>query len=124
MYLQKVRYYERLCFIKSISTEAALAFIPFFILQPLLENAIKYSVEQTDEQVTIELKGNVIEQKLRIQIINSHTTPLPIQHQGMGIGMKNIASRLEQYYKQEAILQMTTEAQHTIVTLSIPLYAK
>lgn len=124
MDLQKVRYDERLCFIKSISTEASSAFIPFFILQPLLENAIKYSVEQTDEQVTIELKGNVIEQKLRIQIINSHTTPLPIQHQGMGIGMKNIASRLEQYYKQEAFLQMTTEAQHTIVTLSIPLYAK
>lgn len=55
IHIQKVRYGDRLNFNIHIDTDISKIKLPFFTLQPLVENAIKYGIEPKEEGGTISL---------------------------------------------------------------------
>jgi sensor histidine kinase YesM len=88
-------------------------------MQPLFENAIKYGVYETTDQVTIkitcECEGNV----LKIRIVNDYE-PSSAKHKGEGIGLRNIRKRLEIIYKKPDLIKITDDKTSFEVQLIIP----
>lgn len=99
--IEKMRFEERLrpCF--TIDADAARARLPSLLLQPLVENAIKYAVTPQEEGADISVEARVAVD--RVQITVSDTGPGLIEGAtrptySTGVGLANIRERLAQAY--------------------------
>lgn len=109
--IQQIRFKERLVYFCALPEEAKLAKVPFFVLQPLIENAVKYGVEQTDDKVYIEVVITIQAGQLHIQIQNSGRRNSQIENKGLGIGLSNVKARLQQYYGAASSLEIQFEGE-------------
>lgn len=128
--IQKIRFKERLDF--QICTPPSLASIqiPKLCIQPLVENAIKYSMECSDETCVIRVNITEEAEYYRIQVSNSgssfeenlltHLQQKTTQPQGSGVGLLNINSRLQLLYGEQYGLHIHNEDGMAIVILRIP----
>ena len=126
--LENIKLYlsiEKVRFGKKLNTEFVIdghcleAEIPNMILQPLFENAIKYGVYETTDQVTIKTscvcEGNL----LRISIVNDYDADT-IKRKGEGIGLRNIRQRMAIIYNQPDLIKITDHKTSFEVQLIIP----
>ncbi len=117
--IEKVRFGKKLNAEFEIDSHCLEAEIPNMILQPLFENAIKYGVYETTEQVTIkttcECDGNV----LKITIVNDYDAS-SVKRKGEGIGLRNIRKRMEIIYNQPDLMKITNHITSFEVQLIIP----
>jgi len=82
---------------KEIGPECEEALVPNMILQPLLENAIKHGVYESQEPVVIHLNCRKENNFLRIRISNNFDSEI-ISKKGKGIGLRNVQERLHLIY--------------------------
>ncbi len=99
--IEKMRFEERLRTSFEVDPQVADALVPSLLLQPLVENAIKYAVTPKEEGADISVTARLVDQKL--QIIVSDTGPgLRLGQQdhtlSTGVGMANTRERLMQGY--------------------------
>jgi signal transduction histidine kinase len=120
--IERMRFEERLRTVFSIDPAAADAVIPSFLLQPLVENAIKYAVSPQEEGARISLSAQLVGQRLRLTV--SDTGPglrakapratLPAAMAGAGntvstgVGLANIRDRLAQAYGDDHLFDIHT----------------
>ncbi len=117
--IEKVRFGNKLNTEFEISEHCGNLRIPNMILQPLYENAIKYGVYETTEQVTIKTTTSCDESHLHISIINDYDSNA-VHRKGEGIGLRNIRQRLAIIYKNPDLLQTKDHKTYFEVNLSIP----
>ncbi|MDP2112901.1 MAG: histidine kinase, partial [Bacteroidota bacterium] len=117
--IEKVRFGKKLNAEFEIDSHCLEAEIPNMILQPLFENAIKYGVYETTEQVTINTscvcEGNL----LKIRIVNDYDADT-IKRKGEGIGLRNIRQRMQIIYNQPDLIKITDHKTKFEVQLIIP----
>ena len=99
--IEKMRFDERLRPHFEIDPRAARARLPSLLLQPLVENAIKYAVTPQEEGADITVAARLTGD--RVQIAVSDTGPGLIERQqrptlSTGVGLANIRERLAQAY--------------------------
>ena len=99
--LEKMRFEHRLRASFSVDPRVALARLPSMLLQPLVENAIKYAVTPQEEGADIEVLAQLIGE--RVQIVVSDTGPGLSETKtqpslSTGVGLANIRDRLGQAY--------------------------
>lgn len=114
--IQKMRYQRRLNYYFDIPEELLDCEIPKLTLQPLLENAVRYGLEEISEicfisvcaqdrgeTITIEVKnnGSSFEENLLDKLLSQEVMP-----HGMGIGIINIHKRLQLTYGPEYGLKL------------------
>lgn len=117
--IEKIRFGKKLNAEFDISAHCLEAEIPNMILQPLFENAIKYGVYETTEQVTIKstcvCDGNI----LKITIVNDYDAST-LKNKGEGIGLQNIRKRLEIIYNQPDLMKIRDQKTSFEIQLTIP----
>jgi LytS/YehU family sensor histidine kinase len=117
--IEKVRFGKKLNAEFEIDEHCLQAEIPNMILQPLFENAIKYGVYETTEQVTIkttcQCDGNV----LKITIVNDYDAS-SMKRKGEGIGLRNIRKRMQIIYNQPDLIKITDLKTSFEVQIIIP----
>ncbi|MEL6536971.1 MAG: histidine kinase [Bacteroidota bacterium] len=96
--------------------------VPNMILQPLVENAIKYGVYEALEQSTITISTELIERMLTVTITNG-CEEKPNRPPGKGIGLQNVRRRLQYLYERPDLLETQQEGSQFTVTLHIPQFA-
>ena len=94
--IEKVRFGEKLQVETQLNDECKQAKIPNFILQPLLENAIKFGVQESLETRPITVSCNKVNNFVRIEIKNHFDSITGSK--GEGIGINNIKERLKILY--------------------------
>ena len=99
--IEKMRFGERLRPEFAIDPRAQNARLPSMLLQPLVENAIKYAVTPLEEGAEIHVVAQLIGD--RVQIVVSDTGPglsgtKPHASLSTGVGLANIRDRLAQAY--------------------------
>ncbi|MGB5078247.1 MAG: histidine kinase [Sphingorhabdus sp.] len=102
--IEKMRFEERLRTIFDIDPAAAEALVPSLLLQPLVENAIKYAVTPKEEGADISISAHLVGQKLRIIVSDTGPGLQPGQQDrslSTGVGMANTRERLSQAYGNE-----------------------
>jgi two-component system, LytTR family, sensor kinase len=102
--IEKMRFEERLRTEFSIDDDVKDALIPSLLLQPLVENAIKYAVTPQEEGADISIIAQRAGDRLRIIVSDSGpglqaTAPNP--KLSTGVGMANTRERLIQAYGEE-----------------------
>jgi two-component system, LytTR family, sensor kinase len=117
--IEKVRFGKKLNAEFEIDAHCMEAEIPNMILQPIFENAIKYGVYETTDQVTIKTICNCEGNFLKITIVNDYDAST-IKRRGEGIGLRNIRKRMEIIYNSPDLMKVTDHKTSFEVQLIIP----
>ena len=113
--IERMRFEERLRTEFLVDPEAGDALLPSLLLQPLVENAIKYAVSPQEEGARITLSAQLVGQRLRITVSDTgpglQSNELRPTYPGVvtgageqtstGVGLSNIRDRLGQAYGDE-----------------------
>jgi LytS/YehU family sensor histidine kinase len=94
--------------------------LPPMLLQPLVENAIKFGLYDTTGQVTISLHSKATENHLEISIRNPYDPQTAPKRQGTGFGLYGVQRRLYLLFARHDLLQTHSENQIFTSTLLIP----
>lgn len=134
--IERMRFEERLRTRFEIEPAAGRALLPAMLLQPLVENAIKYAVTPQEEGARITVSARVIGNRLRVAVADTGPgaqghgrRPLPDAVTGdrprsTGVGLPNIRNRLAQAYGEDHRFEIRTppEGGFTVV-IEIPYEA-
>jgi sensor histidine kinase YesM len=129
IYLQKFRFKERLEFEIICNINVEDVEVPYFIIQPLVENSIIHGIEPKIEGGKIRLK--IIRVENNVIIIKVIDTGVGIpkdklrylfnQKDSKSIGINNVKARLENYYDNKSKFKIQSkEGMGTVITIRIP----
>jgi LytS/YehU family sensor histidine kinase len=128
--IEKMRFEDRLRASFEIDPAAAEARLPSLLLQPLVENAIKYAVtpleEGADINVTARLTGMELDRRLIITVTDTGpglTDGVTRPTYSTGVGLANIRDRLAQAYGTDQRFEVQTDrAEGFGVVIDIPFH--
>jgi hypothetical protein len=125
--LEKVRFGPRLMVTFEIDPATKDGLVPRFLLQPLVENAIRHGIAKRPDGGNLVLHSKLAGGRLRVRIENDgveddepvlrRNTAIPHR----GVGLTNTRARLQQMYGHEATLETHATANGTYeVRISMP----
>lgn len=123
--IEKVRFDERLKLIFEVDPGARDALMPSLLLQPLVENSIKYAISQAINGGSIAVSALVDGGELVLSVaddgpgLDLRQGRLP---KGGGVGLANCRERLKEIYGDSQSFRLTTTEPHGLtITIRIPL---
>lgn len=118
--IEKVRFGYRLNTIVDVSADVVNCTLPPLILQPAIENAIKFGLYDTIDPITIQVKCYKEDNNLKIDVINPFDPLTSIKPHGTGFGLKAIARRLSLIFNRSDLLQISKSENIFKTSLIIP----
>lgn len=115
--IEQIRFRDQLSVDLQVPPECEQAMIPAMLLQPLMENAVKFAWSQQD-QGHVELVASRVAGDLAITITNSKAASEG--RSGTGTGLRNTKDRLKLLYGDDASVAIQELASSFTVTLNIP----
>jgi sensor histidine kinase YesM len=119
--IEKVRFRHRLSTSVEQSDEAAVLQIPPMLLQPVVENAIKFGLYDTTEAITIVIKAWQEHGILVVSVSNPFDPSLQQQSwQGTGFGLSSISRRLYLLFARQDLLETRIEGNIFTTLIKVP----
>lgn len=101
--LARARYGERLDLVVTLAPEARTRLVPFFILQPLVENALEHGVARGPRPVRVELSAAIRDDAVLLTVRDDG--PGEGASGGSGTGLADVRARLRELYGGAAALE-------------------
>lgn len=122
--IQQVRFGDRLQFVKNIEPTCLSIEIPPMVLQPLVENSVKYGIAPKDDGGTIELiverRAEGVYFEINDDGVGKNAAKI-LDGKSTGIGLKNSDKRLTSMYGKRAGLQVHARDDGYTVSFTLPL---
>ena len=115
--IEKLRFGEQLNFRMEIEPETMDLKVLCFLLQPLIENAIKYGEKTTSDKPMIIFRTSKVNRELCLEVRN--TGKLDTQKVESGTGISNVKERLRNAYQNKHSFEIYEEAGWVIVIIKI-----
>lgn len=143
MYIINVRYSGDLSYSKDIDESVMSVSVPSMILQPIVENSVRYSVgeigrkahicisiKREDDYICIRVSDNgagmtedIMNEVLKTER-NCHGDykDMPYEQGSNGVGLKNVIARLRLYFEADNVMEISSDGpgKGTQVTVLIP----
>lgn len=130
--IERMRFEDRLKVVIDVDPAVAQAQLPSLLLQPLVENAIKYGVAPSEAGATLVLGAHRVGDRLRLTVADTgpgfiagapaSAAPVTSGMGQTGLGLANIRERLRQFYGDEHKLVIGPNQPHGVrVDIDIPL---
>ncbi|MGH7491520.1 MAG: sensor histidine kinase [bacterium] len=121
--IEQIRFQDRLTVRMEIDPETLDLFVPNFILQPLVENAVRHGIASRSSPGRIEIFARRDHGELQLQVRDDGAGLRKDQlvSRNHGIGLTNTRARLQQLYGPAHRFEMcNTHEGGVVVTLTIP----
>ena len=125
--IESVRFGERLSVAVDCADEACDFLVPSFLVQPLVENAVKHGVARSRAPVEIRIHAAMAQGALRIEVANCLVQAggdEPGAGGAGGLGLANVRRRLEAVYGKSATLDAGEVDGRFVATIRIPRAAR
>ena len=101
--IEKTRFAERLKLDFVIDDDTKAALIPSLLLQPLIENSMKYAIAKSENGGEIRLRAHIYQKLLVLELSDTGTGAKTQSSKmqsgsGRGIGLRNTVDRLKAFY--------------------------
>lgn len=122
--IERMRFSDRLSYEQQIAPECLPARVPTLLLQPIVENAVRYGIEPLGSPATITLAAKKQGDRLILCVADDGLGRAQEQGSGMGIGLSNAAARLDAMFGAGGYsLKMDhKEGGGTTVTTDLPFH--
>lgn len=125
--IEKVRFEERLHVSIETTPEADDYYVPGFMLQPLVENAVKYGMRTSPMPLEICIRAAMKQEDdgksaLHLEVSNSGSLTIPehtTKPEGTGTGMRNIRERLQVLFPGRHSFSLSEEAGSVIARVTL-----
>jgi len=94
--------------------------IPSLLLQPIVENAIKFGLYDTTGEVRISIRAGREENNLKITISNPYDPETASPKQGTGFGLNSVQRRLYLLFARNDLLSASSKDDTFTTTVKIP----
>jgi len=118
--IEKVRFGYRLQTKIECEEESLQLKLPSLLLQPVVENAIKFGLYDTVGEVTISIYASKKNEQLEVKVENPFDPETALPLTGTGFGLASIQRRLFLLFARHDLLQTTKADDHFITTITIP----
>ena len=117
--IQHARFGDRLRFSIDLAPDAASCLIPCFLLQPLVENAVKYGLADSGGGVLeVRLAARRVEKALEIRVSNTGVLR-PSGSERTGVGLETLHRRLEIHYPERHDFQLIETRGEVVAELEL-----
>jgi two-component system LytT family sensor kinase len=117
--IQHARFGDRLRFSIDLAPDAASCLIPCFLLQPLVENAVKYGLADSGGGVLeVRLAARRVEKALEIRVSNTGVLR-PSGSERTGVGLETLRRRLEIHYPERHDFQLIETRGEVVAELEL-----
>lgn len=119
--VEKVRFESKLEYHIDASPEARKASVPIALVQPLVENAMKFSQKSGIWPLRIAIGASLEGDRLRVTVENTGYWVEFDESSSTGIGLGNLRRRLNLLYGAEAELDLRAAEEQVIATVIVPV---
>ena len=126
--IEKARFGDKLSVIIKPNCDNFQCMVPPLILQPIVENAVKYGVQKNVQKIEVNIKAEKTEKDLIISITDNgigippHKIEEILHKDQLNHGLSNVNQRLINLYGEDYALHITSEeGKGTVVWIHIPL---
>jgi hypothetical protein len=119
--IEQVRFGPRLEVSIEVSDPAYEALVPRFLLQPIVENAIRHGIARCPGGGEVAIRAAAADERLVLEIENDRSVHVTTEA-GDGVGLANTVARLHTLYGSEGNLAASTLENHRfLVSIQFPL---
>ncbi|MBL0356881.1 MAG: histidine kinase [Chitinophagaceae bacterium] len=118
--IEKVRFGNRLQPLVKTDADSLKLKLPALLLQPLVENAIKFGLYGTIGETIIEVHSSIINNQLVIAIINPFDSDSTPDEKGTGFGLQSVKRRLYLLFGRNDLVETEIQGSQFIVSVTIP----
>jgi two-component system, LytTR family, sensor kinase len=118
--IEKVRFGHRLKTEVFTTPETSALQLPSLLLQPIVENAIKFGLYDTTGDITISIKADTVDQELQIKVENPFDPETASPRQGTGFGLQSVQRRLHLLFARQDLVSTSQHENIFITTVKIP----
>jgi two-component system, LytTR family, sensor kinase len=119
--IEEVRFRDRLRIRIAADAHASDAFVPHMLLQPIVENAIRHGLGQSEEAVTIDVTASRNDGVLILTVADDGPGSSGPLYRSKGVGLTNTEHRLKGLYGDGAALVAERKLPHGVqVTITLP----
>jgi hypothetical protein len=98
--IEQVRFADRLRVEIKVDPDALDGLVPCFLLQPIVENAIRHGIAQCESSGLVEASAKLDGRFLHLRVRDSGSGARNPQRNGHGIGLRNTRERLVHFYPE------------------------
>ena len=117
--IEKIRFGEKLLYEFEIDDACGKFPVPTMIFQPLFENAIRHSVYESVDPVTIRFSCKPDQGHMKAVISNDYDPGTPSM-KGTGVGLQNVRQRIALAYQEKGAVQWSGNDGVFTVTILFP----
>jgi LytS/YehU family sensor histidine kinase len=118
--IEKVRFGHRLSTMIQSDESSGLLKLPNMLLQPIVENAIKFSIYDTTGDITIRINVVTSDHELLISVQNPFDPETSQSLHGTGFGLSSVQRRLQLLFARNDLLKTTIQDNQFMTTVIIP----
>lgn len=119
--IERVRFADRLRFDLDLDPSVLDGLVPCFLLQPIVENAIRHGIARCESEGCIETSAKRIGARLQLQVRDNGPGLNGGTNQGFGVGLLNTRERLNHFYQDDYELRTSQpESGGFEVSITIP----
>ena len=118
--IEKVRFGHRLLTEISCDDKCREAMLPPLLLQPIVENAIKFGLYDTTGEVTISIRAEIEERYLVVMVQNPYDPQTARPRQGTGFGVSGIQRRLYLLFARNDLVETYLNDDIFTIMIKIP----
>jgi two-component system LytT family sensor kinase len=103
--IEKVRFGHRLKTEISCDENCGSAILPALMLQPIVENAIKFGLYDTTDDVVVSIRGEMEGNYLQLMVQNPYDPQTSRPRQGTGFGLSGVQRRLYLLFARNDLME-------------------
>jgi two-component system, LytTR family, sensor kinase len=121
--IEQLRFEDRMRVDIQVDPAAAQALVPSLLLQPLVENAVKYAVAPTESGAVIAIDASLQEGRLRIVLRDTGPGAPAGGIQETGVGLRNTRQRLAEVYGNDhQLLILSNYPSGVMINIDLPFW--
>lgn len=118
--IEEIRFGARLRVLFDVSAESLACKVPRFILQPLIENAIRHGISHLSAGGIVRIVAASDSMRLTVQIENDMPAESKAGRDCSGLGLANTKQRMSHIYGSDATVTVREDATEFRVLLALP----
>lgn len=118
--IEKVRFGHRLQVEVEATEDSQSMRLPVLLLQPVVENAIKFGLYDTVGDTAIKVKATAVDGYLTITTQNPYDPATSQPRKGTGFGLDSVRRRLYLLYARQDLLSIEQQDHQFMTTIKIP----
>lgn len=117
--IEKIRFEENLEIEYDVEEKAEEFPVPYFLLNPLVENAVKHGLPVSPNPLKIKISARLKGESLILEVANTGSLKNLPNLNGTKIGLKNVRERLEKLFGEKSSFELKQDGEFVVAKICL-----